>query len=90
MDVHTLTFNLNSYTVDCETASRNGRLGFVWSAARQDKTEFLKKKTRDSKNVHGPQLSVMKELIKKSARSRRVKRQTSISKYIYIYLAKRK
>ena len=32
----------------------------------------------------------MKELTKKSARSGRVKGQTSISKYIYIYLAKRK
>jgi hypothetical protein len=69
-----------------------GRLDFVRSAARQDTTEFRNKQTnkKDSKKIHGPQLSVMKELTKESARSRRAKEQTSISKYIHIYLAKRK
>ena len=86
MELSALIFKLKSYTVDCEM---EGRLDFVWSAARQDKTE-CQKKTRDSKKLHVSPLSVMKELTKKSARSGRVKGQTSISKYIYIYLAKRK
>jgi hypothetical protein len=40
MDVFALMFKLKRYTVDCEL---EGRLDSVWSAARQDTTEFWKK-----------------------------------------------
>ena len=40
MELSALIFKLKSYTVDCEM---EGRLDFVWSAARQDKTECQKK-----------------------------------------------